>query len=113
MGFIRILFTINNPCEDVRTLFENGLALASTKDRKNVEAILQQASETPSGPRNYPDTSAVISTSTGHVIRYPRPPMAGVGWGDFDAAEKWQAAGLQITKRMIPNKQWKKKPPNS
>jgi hypothetical protein len=39
--------------------------------------------------------------------------MVSVGWGDFDAAEKRQAAGLQITKRMIPKKQWKKKPPNS
>jgi hypothetical protein len=107
------VFTIKNPCEDVQTLFEHKLALASTEeDRKNIEAILQQASETPPGPRSYPDPPA-ISTSTGHVIRYTHPPKVGVSWGDFDAAEKWQAAGLQITKGLIPNKTRKKKLPNS
>ncbi|KAM0322275.1 hypothetical protein ACHAQA_009564 [Verticillium albo-atrum] len=46
------------------------------------------------------------ATSIGHLIKHPRPPGVGVGWGGYDEFIEWQSYGREVTLNMVKKEDW-------
>ncbi|KAK2012218.1 hypothetical protein LZ32DRAFT_605669 [Colletotrichum eremochloae] len=58
-------------------------------------------------PDRHKDVSERRSaTSTGHIVRYRRPPGVCLGWGGYDEHVYWQSFGRQVKKDMTEKQNW-------
>ncbi|RYP56174.1 hypothetical protein DL769_009958 [Monosporascus sp. CRB-8-3] len=57
-------------------------------------------------PPEWSDAELSSATSGGHVQIHKRPPGVGLGWGDYDLFDEWQAHGREVKQTMVEIKPW-------